>query len=78
MTALPDPLHEIGDLVNAGLPDGTWISGRVFAREDGRNLGYRFGGPFQGWVYEVDLEGDSPGRVRVGEEAMESLEELAG
>ena len=67
-------LHKIGDLVTAGLPDGTWISGRVFSREDGRRLGPRFGGPYPGWVYEITPKGDLLKRVRVPEEAIETLD----
>ena len=74
MTKLPDPIYDVGDLVSAGRPDGTWISGRVFSRENGRNLGPRFGGPYCGWVYEIEPEGDSAGRVRVDEWRVEALE----
>ena len=62
--------------VTVTMPDGTRIHGTVFSFEDGRQLGARHGGRYEGWVYEVVPDGQATlwPRVRAREEDLEAIE----
>ena len=72
---MTDPRYRMHEFVFVSLPNGTRPLGRIFGFENGQNL-YRFGGPFPGTAYHVELPGHdylSPRSVVAGEEALGAL-----
>ena len=67
-----------GEVVLVCVPDGTTRVGRIVGREPGEHLGRKYGGPFEGIVYHVELElsvDELPRRVIVQERRLRRLHE---
>ena len=71
MTDLRINRHEPGARVIVTMPDDTRLIGTISSYEDGRDLDRRHGGPYVGYVYEVEIDGRL---MRVGEERLEAAE----